>query len=140
MRAVHRAVSGYLSRHSQEHAGAVLGIDQSSISRHNASVLDGVTTHAQRWNAGHLAAMAEDDAIVMGELIALRAKGGVHPEILSTLRDLLAAAASTTEVLSPQSPAGQGLSRSERDRLIADYTVLIDHRAQALAALRQERP
>lgn len=138
MQAVHRAVHGFLGRHSQDDAGVILGLDQSTVSRHHTAVIDGMITHAQRWNAGQLAAMAGADPRVLGELIALAVRLSEPHEVVETLRDLLAAAAKTTDAIAPHSPAGAALTKAERVKLADTYLRLIESLAQAVHWLRQE--
>lgn len=135
MQGVHRAVTGYLSRHSQEHAGAVLCVEQSTVSRHQSAVIDGATTHAQRWNAGHLAAMLHDDPAVLAELASMRAAAR-SADTLSTLSALLAAAQETTAAVSPAGPGGQTLTRAEREHLVETYLHLSGALLSAVHQLR----
>lgn len=137
MQAVHRAAHGFLGRHSQDRSGEVLGLDQSTVSRHHTAVIDGTITHAQRWNAGQLASMVRADPEVMAELMLLRVRASEPQETTETLRDLLAAASRTTDAIAPQSPAGAALSKAERAQLARTYLQLIDRLAQAVAQLRQ---
>lgn len=133
------AVAAYLASHSGAHAGRVLGVDPSVVSRAVTAAYDGQLDHGSRWTAAQMVALARDDDAVMGAIIAAKVAGRASAsETLATISALLSSAQRATDAMSATSPGGASIVASERQDLALVYLRTIAQLARAVQLLQGE--